>query len=388
MIFVVMLVFGVSASLQQTLDSELSYTMPLDIELVEADNVERSALEIWKDLGIDFDEYIEQKTDYRLYNLSDYTWSRFFGNTPEVKDVLGEIDYQVSFIFLSDYNRLMNLYGWEELELSENEFAVTANFGYSVSALRQLLTITNGEATIGEQKLYNTDGQVKIVSFSLYDGAANSNQGIMVFPDELDSKLPEHPLAAERVVGLYRKGVDAVAVDERVNEVEAMVEREGIEFYNTADQETAKRYYVPTPLRTRQSMIDSNIGIKVLFTFIAIYLGFVFLISAATVLALKELSNCSDNCERYMLLRKLGCSERSLRRSLFTQLALFFLLPLIIASVHAIPGFIFCDYIILVFGGINLGAALTTLALVIGVIYGGYFLITYFSAKRIIANKR
>ena len=57
-----------------------------------------------------------------------------------------------------------------------------------------------------------------------------------------------------------------------------------------------------TSLITINSKIDiaeSSIGLGAMVTFIGLYLGIIFLISSAAILALKELSESSDNKERF-----------------------------------------------------------------------------------------
>lgn len=60
---------------------------------------------------------------------------------------------------------------------------------------------------------------------------------------------------------------------------------------------------------TKEDIYASSIGIGALVTFIGLYLGIIFLISCAAILALKELSESSDNKMRYNILRKIGASE-------------------------------------------------------------------------------
>ena len=73
-------------------------------------------------------------------------------------------------------------------------------------------------------------------------------------------------------------------------------------------------------------------------TFIGLYLGIVFLIAGAAILALKELSESADNMERYRMLRKLGVENRMLNGALFRQIFIFFLCPMVLAVIHSYFG--------------------------------------------------
>ncbi len=131
----------------------------------------------------------------------------------------------------------------------------------------------------------------------------------------------------------------------------------------------------------------SSKGLGATVTFIGIYLGIIFLITSAAILALKELSESTDNIERYSILRKIGASNEMINRALFMQIGIFFMLPLLLAVIHSIFGLQFADIILSTFGRMSILPSITVTAVVIVLIYGGYFLITYFSSKNIIREK-
>ena len=100
-------------------------------------------------------------------------------------------------------------------------------------------------------------------------------------------------------------------------------------------------------VNTKNDIEQSCIGLSAMVTFIGLYLGIIFLISSAAILALKELSESTDNRERYVMLRKLGADEKMLNKALFKQIGLFFGFPLFIAIIHSIVGIKFCNIILL-----------------------------------------
>ena len=69
------------------------------------------------------------------------------------------------------------------------------------------------------------------------------------------------------------------------------------------------------------------------------------------------------------------------------QIGIFFMLPLLLAVIHSIFGLQFADIILSTFGHMSILPSITVTAVVIVLIYGGYFLITYFSSKNIIREK-
>ena len=124
------------------------------------------------------------------------------------------------------------------------------------------------------------------------------------------------------------------------------------------------------------------VGNKLLALFLGLYLGFTFLLAAAAVLALQQLSQGADNTRRYAVLRRLGAEERLVRRSATQQVALAFLLPLALALVHAAVGMKAANDLIAQAGQVDsVGSSLAAAALLLAV-YGGYFLATALACRR------
>ncbi len=109
--------------------------------------------------------------------------------------------------------------------------------------------------------------------------------------------------------------------------------------------------------------------------------------ASAAVLALKELSESSDNKERFRMLRKIGTDEKMINKALFRQIGIFFLLPLLLALIHSIFGIIFSVNILAIFGTNELLPSILMTASIIVIIYGGYFLLTYMCSKNIIKER-
>ena len=122
--------------------------------------------------------------------------------------------------------------------------------------------------------------------------------------------------------------------------------------------------------------------------FVAIYLGLVFVISGAALLALKELSDAIDGREKYRILQQLGVSEKELGHTLFLQMAVFFAFPLLLAMIHSIFGIQVCIELLSIYDIKAIIPALLICAAMIVGIYGGYFLLSYRGCKRIIITKR
>lgn len=138
---------------------------------------------------------------------------------------------------------------------------------------------------------------------------------------------------------------------------------------------------------TKPTIIESSVGLPTLIVFIAIYLGVIFLIVSCSILVLKQLTENSDNKQRYIILRKIGCDEHMINSTLFKQIVIFFMLPLVLAIIHSIFGIQFALSIFdtLVSKKQLLPSVIMTV-IVMSIIYGCYFLATYIGSKNIIKN--
>lgn len=139
---------------------------------------------------------------------------------------------------------------------------------------------------------------------------------------------------------------------------------------------------------TKLEVKEAAVGLGAIVAFLGLYVGLVFLIACGAILALKELSDSVDSIGRYEMLRKIGAEESDISRSLLRQTGLFFLLPLVLACIHSVFGMKFLIFFLQVFGTKNIGSSVASTAAVILLIYGGYFLVTYFSGRSIIKDRK
>ena len=135
---------------------------------------------------------------------------------------------------------------------------------------------------------------------------------------------------------------------------------------------------------TKITNYESSVGLSATVTFIGLYLGIIFLISSAAILALKELSDSSDNKERYKVLRRIGADEKMINKALLKQIGIFFILPLLVAIIHSIFGLKVTSIILAVFGKQDIFLSVVLTAIFFVIIYGSYFIATYYGSKNII----
>jgi putative ABC transport system permease protein len=83
-----------------------------------------------------------------------------------------------------------------------------------------------------------------------------------------------------------------------------------------------------------------------------------------------------------------GADDSLVGGALFKQIAIYFMLPLALACVHSIVGIKVANDVISEAGRINAIGNIIMTAVLIALVYGSYFLATYFSSKRIILKSR
>ena len=389
MLFITISVLSAALSMKDSLSKDLDSMCPVDVQLAkysydamseayatsqnmnekDREMLEDSKLSIIETLnnsGFDAQRYFKDVAEYNVYNT---------GLT--VKDTLGDIntdDYQfmadtiMPVMTIGDYNSVARLYGNSTYELNDDEYIIVADYKNMVmirnQALKKGITLSvNGKEY---KPRYNEckDGFVQI-------GVQNMNDGILVVPD--NAVKPQQV----RNMGL--------SADYRADTKE---ERYSIETQldNLMKNISFKKSFISW--NSRIELAESSVGLGALVTFIALYLGIIFLISSAAILALRELSDSADNKERYGMLRKLGVDERMIDMALFKQIGIFFAFPLILALIHSVFGIKFINIILATMGMSSMAASIGLTLAFVAVIYGGYFLITYLCSRSIIRPVR
>lgn len=139
-------------------------------------------------------------------------------------------------------------------------------------------------------------------------------------------------------------------------------------------------------LFTAQEMVDQAGGLKLLITYLALYIGFVLLVSTAAILAIQQLSETADSVGRYQRLSSLGCDRSMILGSLRTQTVLYFLVPLGVALVHAVYALCVMNSGFFAPLGVDpMPGILITGAFVL-VIYGCYLLVAYLASRRVVCD--
>lgn len=136
---------------------------------------------------------------------------------------------------------------------------------------------------------------------------------------------------------------------------------------------------------TRLEAYDNTISFGMLFTYIGLYLGVVFLMASAVILALQQLTEADHSIKQYAILKKIGVDQKMIKHSVYEQIGIYFLLPLLLASIHAYFGI---QAVAVSFAAVCGTGSLTGASLLSGgcivLIYGIYFFCTVQGYQRIL----
>lgn len=267
----------------------------------------------------------------------------------------------VSALKISDYNAIINLTGQESVDLKEDEILVVSTYGKMIQALPEYMK--NEENIIIEDKAYKIKNDVPIEeNIKINRG---SNFFYLIIPDNFTGNLQ-----------LEYTSFNVIYEDRYIEKSEEKF----ITLFNDLDENKYRSINPGLVIGSTENQIkEQEKGSAALFIFLGLFLGLIFIISSAAVMALQQLSDASDSLERYKSLKKIGVTDKMINGAILKQCLIYFLLPLGLAVIHSIVG-------IKAVSGMfhfNYESVLIS-SLILVIIYGGYFYATYIGVKNIV----
>ena len=399
MLFMTISALSSSLSIQSALDSQLEKFTPVDVNLYKSAYLPESYVNSYTDQTVYYTE--EQREDSKkpvsytletngydmntlkdiveipIYAIPEWTFKYSLGNYFETaKKQFSMITYDTpeSIIKISDYNKIAKIYGEEQYTLNDDEYIVLCDFEQMINIRNEALKESSNIQING--KIYHSKYNGCKEGF-VFMSTSEMNAGIILVPDNFEIKdewTEQYLLAAN-----YN-----AETEEEKQEIENILIGSGdTEFF-----ENIKEKGIELDGYSKISLEEASKGLATIIIFIAIYLGIVFLIASSAILALKQLTESSDNKQRYTILRKIGCDEKMINQALFRQIFIFFMMPLILAIIHSIFGIKFILSMLAALASPDeLLPSIIVTAVIIGAIYGLYFLATYFGSKNIIKEE-
>lgn len=372
MLFVTICTLSSAFSMRNSLNRNINEYCPADFQMKYSSQSEDYINRLNNENQ--FESYFSDYVTFSQYEDKNATIGAFLGDT--LDDVLKEypsltVDSVFPVYRISDYNTLMKLYGHNTISLSENKYVLVSNFSGSSAFYNNILK-ENMPLNINGHKL---EPMYQKCQNGFVDISAQPmNDGIIIVPDDAVIGAAE---SSEYFTGNY----DAKTKTEKVK-IEQKLISDIKNITDNIENESEFSY------KTKLERAEAATGLGGVVIFLGLYIGLIFLISSGVILALRSLSDAVDSTSRYTMLRKIGAPEKDISKSLFRQTALFFAIPLILAYIHSIFGIKFAmNYVLQIFGIDGMAKSVTGSGIIILLIYGGYFLITYLCSKSIVKNK-
>ena len=313
---------------------------------------------------IQITDYAENMKQISIYE-ADMTYAELFEgqkvNLWAIDEAMPEI--KVSAISISDFNLALSMQGKEPVTLKAGEYLLNCNykgtFQYISEALRNHPELTIGGITLrraSEELLQETYYMTSV---------GNNDRGTLIVPDSVAATLPKD---INVLLVQYKQGINTSEVLQKMIPI-------GL------DETHGYRY------TEKNMMYDMFYGINALVTFLCCYIGLVFLLVCAALLALKQLTETTDNIYRYNLLQKLGAKRRQINRTLYAQTAVFFAVPLAVAGIYSILLVGKGMEIVEEFMNLHISTNVGITVVLFLIVYGSYFLATYLSCKRMVIEQ-
>ncbi|HFF8989065.1 FtsX-like permease family protein [Clostridium perfringens] len=379
MLFLTISTLATGLSFKNALEKGLENTTPFDASAtyyIDEDSKIKTAEESIKELGFKFnpEDKIVSYNEYKLEKTSLESLLNKNAEGKNIKDIVEAMTYKgTNAISISSYNDIRALSGEKSVSLANNEVLISSNLGEVENTLKNILKNNEKIEIDGkEYKIANNAliGQGKVIKEAFESTGMTNNFFTLIVPDNIVSNLK--PIANKININFPKNSNEEERVQKLFNEY-----RDGV-------VDSSKYGFVNGYTRAR--IYEDNNGMTNIVLFIGIYLGVIFLISSTAVLALQQLSEASDSIDRYKSLRRIGVSQKMINKSIFTQVSIYFGLPLVVALVHSVVAIKVVNGFLTMFNRPDIGGSSLVTALIMVIVYGAYFYATYTGYKSTVKN--
>lgn len=379
MLFLTISTLATGLSFKNALEKGLENTTPFDASAtyyIDEDSKIKTAEESIKELGFKFNPE-DKIVSYNEYKLEKTNLESLLNKNAEgknIKDIVEAMTYKgTNAISISSYNDIRTLSGEKSVSLANNEVLISSNLGEVENTLKNILKNNEKIEIDGkEYKIANNAliGEGKVIKEAFESTGMTNNFFTLIVPDNIVSNLK--PIANKININFPKNSNEEERVQKLFNEY-----RDGV-------VDSSKYGFVNGYTKAR--IYEDNNGMTNIVLFIGIYLGVIFLISSTAVLALQQLSEASDSIDRYKSLRRIGVSQKMINKSIFTQVSIYFGLPLVVALVHSVVAIKVVNGFLTMFNRPDIGGSSLVTALIMVIVYGGYFYATYTGYKSTVKN--
>ena len=322
MLFITTVMLSSGLGFKNTMEQGVKKNTPFDasIEIYYSSDSVSQANELTQVVNNQLSKYTN-KSYIAQYQLNDVSMRKML--LPYVPNTMKKAidnsynDYCMA-VSISQYNKMRELEGQKPINLANNDVLVLSNVQKFEGPINDFIK-NNGKIDINgtEYKVQNN----KAIEDSLYSSGMAINTITLVVPD----KIVQNLIPYTGYININYTGSNTEKKTQESN-IEAIFDKLNRE---KPDGYIGNGY-------TRTQLYEQSLGLSAIVIYLSIYLGIVFLIASAAVLALQQLSEASDSINRYKALRKIGVTDKMINKSIFIQTLIYFGAPLALAIVHSI----------------------------------------------------
>ena len=358
-------------SVKNSMEETLKLSTPFDATIMIKNLSNKDYKDILKENGYELGSHGENYKKLDIYETN-FNSSKLLKKYTEDRDVNKYLEnnqfINTLAISLSDYNNMRELKGEDKLTLGDNEVFIASNHKFMEPVVKKFMD---------NEKVIIIDGEeYKIANSKLIEEAFfSSPEPGCSFALIVNDKVLENCTVVQNIININFN-------EENKAEMEKLFHNKFTQWNENKNNE--KKYVLNGG--TIQDMYDESRGLSTIVIFIGLYLGIVFLLASTAILSLQQLSECSDSIDKYNALKKIGATKKLINKSILEQVAIFFMLPLILAIVHSVIAIRVINEYVSLIGKIDILMPSLITALIIIITYGGYFYATYLGYKNSIWN--
>ena len=377
LLFISLCLFSSGFSIRTYLNHRLGKATPVDVTiLIDSDDAEG----FLEEKGVALNDWAGESLQIPVYECDSIT----IGDTvapvmDKAREVFLHADWSSpeNIIKLSDYNRLEKMYGRDELIIGDDQYAIVSDFDLLNTLLNPSMEQGN-VLTPGEYQL--SPAYREVISEFIVMSGMSADMGAVIVPDEVvDATDSGLECTSTLVIADYKAETEEakVAADARLTEALGEISERTLNG-ELEDGETG------VGLATKTKIKESSVGISVITVFLVLYIGIVFVVACAAIIALKVMSDSLDSVQKFAILSRIGAGESMRKKALFVQVLMNFLIPLMVAAFTAFFGLRYIKGLLSAIGMINMTSGILFTFIIMIIIYGGYFLTTYEGCKKLI----
>ncbi|ABG84002.1 putative ABC transporter, permease protein [Clostridium perfringens ATCC 13124] len=371
MLFLAICTFSGGLGINRAINADLKDLTKFDVTFWSnsGENIEK----LLKEKNIDISNIAKEDSNMVMYD-SEVKYSNFLskeGMTAMKNYFPVANDNDILVIGEKGYNNTLKLLGKEPVNLKENQYLAVGNIDEMKKWVNE--SLENG----------NMDQMKKLVNKSSENGKKINISGKTLEPANKkyeNINLYNFTMKGDILIFVVKDSLleGLKPVSSRFNMMLKDNSNTKEELESIRDQLVESQVYSIT----KKEIYDNAAGLGATMAYLGIYLGLIFIITSAVVLAIQQLTESTDNVERYRLLKEIGVDQKMINKAIFTQVGVYFMLPLSLAIVHSIVGLKISSTIVGVFGNASIMPNIIITAIIFVIIYGGYFLATYLGAKK------